>query len=85
MIAVRGKLLRVSGIGAESTGWAIDLDKSLQVGDKRLSQLEINHDPSRWSKFENQHVEAKGQLTFREGIERGSWPVLDVEKMRKIG
>jgi hypothetical protein len=75
-LLVRGILKQVVGIGGESTGWAIDLDESLQVSDKRVAQIEINHEPSRWERFENNHVQAEG--------ERRSWPVLDVESIRAI-
>jgi len=84
MITVRGKLLRVVGIGGESTGWAIELDEPVQMSGETIRQVDVNQDPTRWRAFENQRVEAIGQLTIRQGIERQFWPVLEVETVEEV-
>jgi len=84
MIGVRGKLKQVVAIGGETTGWAIELGNAFVVEGRVVNLLEINHNPSRWSRFENQRVEATGWVTVRGGVERKFWPVLEVDEMRGV-
>ncbi len=83
-IRVQGTLTRVAAIGGETTGWGIELDTPLEVGKQPVTLLEINHEPSRWTRFEDKHVEAVGILEMRKGLERSLWPVLNVESMKEI-
>lgn len=83
-LTVTGTLTTVANIGGETTGLAIKLDDPIEAGGATVRQVEINHDPDRWREFVNKHIKANGQLTFRTGIERRIWPVLDVETMAEI-
>jgi hypothetical protein len=82
-LTVDGFVTRVAGIGGESTGWGLVLETPLVVEGETLNLIEINPDPERWPEFEEHNVRATGRLTFRTGVERGRWPVLQVETMEK--
>ncbi len=82
-MTVQGTLQRVVGIGGESTGWAIQLDPPVEIDGRTVTLLEIDHKPERWRQLENKHVEATGRLTFRKGVERQFWPVLEVETLKE--
>ena|SRR5258708_4383267 len=84
MITVTGKLERVAAIGGETTGWAIRLDSELKIKDEVLKSINVNYDNEKLEKLENKRVEAKGKITFRNTIERGEWPVLEVSTIKEI-
>ena len=73
-----GKLIRVAAIGGETTGWALDLDKPLQIEGKKLNRITV--DPAEWAMgdFENKRVKIKGILGKRCGVELGEYWVLRV-------
>jgi hypothetical protein len=83
MITVTGKLVRVLGIGGETTGWAIKLEKPLKINGAQVDRLEVNHQTKGFEKLENKRVEATGKLGFWQGIERGYWPVLEVTSIHE--
>lgn len=83
-ITVVGKLVRVAAIGGESTGWAVQLDSEIKVQSKSLKSIEVSAQDKELAKLENKHVEARGKITVRHGIERGDWPVLEVTTIREI-
>ncbi len=73
-----GKLIREAAIGGETTGWALDLDKPLQIEGKILNRITI--DPAEWAlgDFENKRVKIKGILGRRCVVERGEYWILVV-------
>jgi hypothetical protein len=82
-VTVRGRLTRVAAIGAETTGWAIQLDAPLTVEGNDLRRIEIYGNEKRWSQLAERSVEATGKISFREGIERGRYPVLEVQTIQE--
>ncbi|MCL6565414.1 MAG: hypothetical protein K6U09_03225 [Acidobacteriia bacterium] len=83
-VTVRGVLVRVAAIGGETTGWAIQLEAPLEMDGQTLHELEVNSQPERWADFEEKRVEASGRITWRRGVERGRWPVLEIESLREL-
>jgi hypothetical protein len=83
-ITVTGKLIRVMVIGAETTGWAVDLDKPREIGGKKVTRMEIDPAGSKVADFENKRVEIAGILEKRTGVERGDYWVLVVKKIRGL-
>jgi hypothetical protein len=73
-----GKLVRVAGIGAESTGWAIRLDSAITIRGKAAKSIEVSGSTKDFEALDKKHVKAKGHLTFRRGVERREWPVFEV-------
>lgn len=82
-ITVSGTLVRVAGIGGETTGWAIQLDSQIEVQGEQLNSIEVSGDRSEFAMLENKHVEATGKIAARHGVTRGEWPVLEVSSIRE--
>lgn len=81
---VTGKLTRVMAVGAETTGWAIELDEPMPIDGKPAKSIEIAYPKAKkLKKLENQHVVATGTLTHRDGVETGDRPVLEVSYLMK--
>jgi hypothetical protein len=84
-LTVMGKLTRVVAIGAETTGWAIDLNPVLTVNGKQVSSIEIkSSDPKKLEALENKTVKAIGKLSNALGVESGERPVLTLSSIREI-
>ena len=77
-----GKLTRVAGIGGESTGWAVLLDSEITIRNKSIKSIEVRGQIKEFEEMDNKHVEAKGKIIFRHGIERSEWPVLEVSSLK---
>ncbi len=84
-ITVTGKLIRVMAIGAETTGWAVDLDEPRQIEGQKATRLEIDPAGFKVGDFENRRVEVVGLLEKRAGVERGDYWVMVVKKIRALG
>jgi hypothetical protein len=83
-ITVTGKLVRVMAIGGESTGWAIDFESPTDIGGKRVNSIQVSYRKTgKLEKLENKSVKASGKLTYRQGVETGEQPVLDVSSMKE--
>jgi len=80
---VEGKLLRVAGIGGESTGWGIRLDQAIKIQGNLLNTIEVAGQTKELEALENKHVEATGRISTRRGVERGEWPVLEIGSVRE--
>lgn len=83
-ITVTGTLVRVSGIGGETTGWAINLDSEINIRGERVKMLEVSGNTRAFDKLENKRVEATGKLGERHGVMRGEWSVLEVSRIREL-
>ncbi len=83
-VTVTGKLSRAMGIGAESTGWSIELDSKLSIEGKEVKVLEVQGSAKRLDALNNQRVVASGILISKNGVERGTWTVLQVKKIQKV-
>ena len=84
MITITGKLVKVVAIGGETTGWAVDLDSSLEVDGKRLNRIEIDPNGKKIDGFNNKRVEIVGVLKKRSGIERKEYWVILVNRIQEI-
>ncbi len=84
-ITVTGKLIRIMAIGAETTGWAIDLDEPRQIEGQKATRLEIDPAGFKVADFENRRVEVVGLLERRAGVERKEYLVLVVRKIHGLG
>jgi hypothetical protein len=84
-LTMTGKLTRVMAIGAEISGWAIELDLLFPVDGRQVTSLEIAYPKvKKLEKLENQHVKAMGILIRRQGVETGDRAVLDVSSIKKM-
>jgi hypothetical protein len=84
-LTVMGKLTRVMAIGAETSGWAIDLNPVLTVNGKQVSSLEVkSSNPKKLEALENKKVKATGTLSNAVGVETGERPVLTLTSIKEI-
>ena len=82
-LSVTGKLTRVMAIGAETSGWAVELDPPLTVNGKDVKSIEIVVvDSKKLESLENKIVTAKGSLSNATGVETGERPVLNVSSIK---
>jgi hypothetical protein len=82
---VTGKLIRVVGIGGESTGWAIQFDSEKTIDGKKLHSIEIDYSQSKeLLALENKMVKASGKITHVEGVETGDRTVLKVSSIKQV-
>lgn len=83
-LTVTGKLVRVMAIGGESTGWAIEMDPAITLGDKQIGALQVRYrSTSKLEKLENKRVKATGKITRQRGVETGAQPVLDISSIKE--
>jgi hypothetical protein len=84
-LTVTGKLTRVMAIGAETSGWAIELDPPVPVDGKSVTSLEIAYsNVKKLEKLKDQHVKAVGILIHRQGVETGDRVVLELSSVKRI-
>jgi heat shock protein HslJ len=83
-ISVTGKLTRMMAIGAESTGWVIELDPSIAIGGKQLDSIQVRYSKTKkLEKLANKHVTATGKLGQQTGVETGEQPVLSISSIKE--
>jgi hypothetical protein len=82
-ITITGTLVRVAGVGGETTGWAIQLDSEIEVHGERLNSIEVSGSARQFAMLENKHVQAIGKIALHHGVTRGEWPVLEVSSIRE--
>ncbi len=85
-IIVTGTLSRVMAIGAESTGWAVQLDSETTFDGKAVSSIQVNdsRQPGRFESLDNKHVRVVGKLGHRNGVETGVQPFLEVSSIKEV-
>jgi hypothetical protein len=80
-----GRLTRVMAIGAESTGWAIELNPVLTVEGRQVSSIEVKSSkPKKLEALENKVVKATGKLSNAAGIETGERAVLIISSIKAM-
>ena len=80
-ITTTGQLQRIMAIGGETTGWALALAEPVQLESGPVKRLEIDPGRTHLEAFENRRVRLSGALERRQGVERGSYWVLVVDKI----
>ncbi len=83
VVRLTGRVLRVAAVGGETTGWALDLDAVTRIGDRDVRRIEVAPaDTVR--RFEGQRVDADGTIAWRTGVERGRYPVFQIDHVSKV-
>jgi hypothetical protein len=84
-ITVTGKLVRAMAIGGESTGWVIEFESATDIGGKTANWIQVSYrKTAKLEKLENKRVKASGKLAYRQGVETGEQPVLDVSSIKEL-
>jgi hypothetical protein len=81
-VTVVGILNRVVVIGGETTGWIVELNREQEIFGN--STIEIDMDPKGQSmeKYSDKHVKITGNVMTRIGVERGYYPVIELETIQ---
>jgi hypothetical protein len=82
-VEVTGILVKVSAVGAETTGWELHMPNPVNIGGKMLSAVEVDGDPKKFQKLENLKITVKGIITHRQGTESGDRIVIKVQKIKE--
>ena len=82
-VEVTGKLTKVMAIGAETTGWAIELESEQSFGGKPMHSIEVEAKAKKLEKLENNRVTASGVIVHRSGVENKDRMVLQIEKIKE--
>ena len=85
-ITVVGTLHRAMAIGAESTGWMVQVDSETIVDGKPISSIEVNdtRNPKQLEGFENQRVKIAGKIVYRHGVETGMQPYIEIKTIKAV-
>lgn len=82
-VTLTGKLNRVISIGAETTGWALLLDVETPIDGKPMHSVQVKYkSEKKLEKLNDKHVTVVGVITYREGVETGSQPVLAASSIK---
>ncbi len=83
-ITLVGTLHRAMAIGAESTGWMVQVDSETIIDGKPISSVEVSdtHKPKQLEAFENKRVKIAGKVVYRHGVETGVQPYVEISTIR---
>jgi hypothetical protein len=83
-ITLVGTLHRVMAIGAESTGWMVQVDSETIIDGKPISSVEVSdtHKPRQLEDFENKRVKIAGKVVYRHGVETGIQPYVEISTIK---
>jgi heat shock protein HslJ len=86
-ISVTGTLSRVMAIGAESTGWAIQLETETTIDGKPVSSIQVSdsREPGRLESLADKRVTIVGTVGHRHGVETGAQPFIEVSSIKEVG
>jgi len=82
-VEATGKLVKVTAVGAETTGWAIEFEKEVSFGGNGVHSIEAEGDVKKFGKLENKKVTVKGMIVHRAGVERNDRMVFVVQKIKE--
>jgi len=83
-ITIVGTLHRAMAIGAESTGWMVQVDSEAIVDGKPISSIEVSDSrkPKQLEGFENERVKIAGKVVYRHGVETGMQPYIEIKTIK---
>jgi hypothetical protein len=59
VVEVTGILVKVSAVGANTTGWEMHLPNEMNIGGKMTKAVEVDGDPHKFQKVENLRITVK--------------------------
>jgi hypothetical protein len=83
-INLAGTLHRAMAIGAESTGWMVQVDSETMIDGKPISSIEVSdvRKPQQLEDFENKRVKIAGKIVYRHGVETGVQPYIEITAIK---
>jgi hypothetical protein len=79
VVEVTGILVKVSAVGANTTGWEMHLPNEVNIDGKMTKAVEVQGDPHKFQKLENLRITVKGIL-MRPSADR---IVIKVQKIKE--
>jgi hypothetical protein len=79
VVEVTGILVKVSAVGANTTGWEMHLPNEMNIGGRMTKAVEVDGDPHKFQKLENLRITVKG-IVMRPSEER---VVIKVQKIKE--
>src|ERR1700733_10063500 len=83
-ITLVGTLHRAMAVGAESTGWMVQVDSETIIDGKPISSVEVSdiHKPRQLEDFDNKRVKIAGKVVYRHGVETGIQPYVEITTIK---
>jgi hypothetical protein len=83
-ISAVGTLHRAMAIGAESTGWMMQVDSETIIDGKPISSIEVSdvRKPKQLEEYENKRVKIAGKVLYRHGVETGVLPYIEITTIK---
>jgi hypothetical protein len=67
VVEVTGILVKVSGVGADTTGWEMHLPNEVNIDGRMTKAVEVQGDPHKFQKLENLRITVKGIVMHPSG------------------
>jgi hypothetical protein len=83
-ITLVGTVHRAMVVGAETTGWMVQVDSVTIVDGKPISSIEVSdtRKPKQLEDFENKRVKIAGKVVYRNGVETGIQPYVEISTIK---
>ena len=83
-VTLVGTLHRAMAIGAESTGWTVQVDSETIIDGKPISSIEVSdtHKPKQLEDFDNKRVKIAGKVVYRHGVETGVQSYIEISTIK---
>jgi hypothetical protein len=83
-ITLVGTLHRAMAVGAESTGWTVQVDSETIIDGKPISSIEVSdvRKPKQLEDFDNKRVKIAGKVLYRNGVETGVQPYIEITTIK---
>jgi heat shock protein HslJ len=63
----------------------LEFDSPITIGDKQVNSIQIDYgDTGKLEALQNKLLTVKGKLSYRQGVETGEQPVLNVSSMKEV-
>jgi hypothetical protein len=85
-VTLVGTLHRAMAIGAESTGWMVQVDSETIIDGKPISSIQVSdtRKPEQLEGFENKRVKIAGKVVYRHGVETGMQPYIEIKTIKAV-
>ena len=83
-VTLVGTIHRAVAIGAESTGWMVQVDSETVIDGKPISSIEVSdtRKPKQLEDFDNKRVKIAGKVVYRHGVETGVQPYIEITTIK---
>jgi hypothetical protein len=85
-VTLVGTLHRAMAIGAETTGWMVQVDSDTMIDGKPISSIEVSdtRKPKQLEDFENKRVKIAGKVVYRHGVETGTQAYVEITTIKAV-